>query len=132
MEETSPPVNKLSFKDRFQSLLAEWGPLFVVVWFGLFAIVLMGFVLAIKFGFKSESTAGEMGILGAAYIATQLTKPLRIAATVIITPALGAFLKRFRRSKEPHAGGSEPQVAPPRADASDASAALSERPSEQR
>jgi hypothetical protein len=83
--------------DRLKLLFAEWGPLFFVVWFGLFAIVLVGFALAIKFGFRPESTAGALGTWGAAWVATQLTKPLRLAATLVITPALGTLLKRFRR-----------------------------------
>lgn len=121
------PPGKLSTGDRLRALLAEWGPLLVIVWFGLFATVLVGFVLAIQLGFEVESTGGTLGTWGAAYFATQLTKPLRLAATVIITPALGAFLKRFRRSSASSAGATEPQPGagePPRA--------LDETPSEQR
>jgi hypothetical protein len=125
MEETFPPAPKLSLSDRFKALLAEWGPLLLVVWFGLFGIVLVGFVLAIQLGFEVESTGGFLGTLGAAYVATQLTKPLRLVATVVITPALGAFLRRFRRSGEPEAGGSEPQP-----ETAEAPAALKETPSE--
>jgi hypothetical protein len=69
----------------------------------LFAIVLVGFALAIQLGFETESTAGTLGTWGAAYVATQLTKPLRLAATVLITPVLGAFLRRFRRPEAPAA-----------------------------
>jgi hypothetical protein len=100
--------------ERLKALVAEWGALFVVVWFGLFATVLVGFALAIQLGLEVESTAGTLGTWGAAYVATQLTKPLRLAATVVITPALGAFLKRFRRPAAPSVGvpqgGAEPAL----------------------
>jgi hypothetical protein len=96
---SSPAADKPSTSDRFKALIAEWGMLFFVVWFGIFAIVLVGFAVAIKFGFRVESTAGTWGTWGAAWVATQLTKPLRLGATLVITPALGALLKRLRRQR---------------------------------
>lgn len=127
MHDPAAPKAKLSTSDRLKALLAEWGPLFLVVWFGLFAIVMVGFALAIQLGFEVESAAGTWGTWGAAYVATQLTKPLRLAATVLITPALGALLKRLRRRSVVPAVQVEPasSVAPPRA-------VLDDTPSEQR
>ena len=123
MQQTPVPPIKPSTSERLKALVAEWGPLLAVVWFALFAIVLVGFAAAIQLGFETESTAGTLGTWGAAYVATQLTKPLRLAATVLITPALGAFLRRFRRPVTPKADA--PQ-------APEAAAALDEAPSEQR
>jgi hypothetical protein len=97
MQSTPAAGDKPSTSERLKALVAEWGMLFFCVWFGLFGIVLVGFALAIKFGFRVESTAGTWGTWGAAWVATQLTKPLRFAATLLITPALGALLKRLRR-----------------------------------
>ena len=139
MEETSQPVAKVSFSERMKALLAEWGPLLVVVWFTLFGLVLVGFVLAIQLGFEVESTAGTLGTWGAAYVATQLTKPLRLAATVIITPALGAFLRRFRRGGAPAVDASAPESFASLSDdpspgpaAATPSAALDDAPPQQR
>lgn len=104
MDNTLPPGPKPTSRERFNALLAEWGPLLVVVYFSIFALVLVGFALAIKAGFGVEGTAaGTLGTWGAAYVATKLTQPLRIAAAFVITPLLGTLLKRFRR---------QPQVAP--------------------
>jgi hypothetical protein len=97
MQSTPAAGDKPSTSERLKALIAEWGMLFFFVWFGLFGIVLVGFALAIKFGFRVESTAGAWGTWGAAWVATQLTKPLRFGATLVITPALGALLKRLRR-----------------------------------
>lgn len=101
MQDFPAPPAKPTTSERLKALVAEWGPLLAVVWFSIFAIVLVGFALAIQLGFETESTAGTLGTWGAAYVATQLTKPLRLAATVLITPALGAFLRRLRRRGAP-------------------------------
>ncbi len=100
MDNTTPPGPKPTSRERFNALLAEWGPLLVVVYFSIFALVLVGFALAIKAGFGVEGTAGTLGTWGAAYVATKLTQPLRIAATFVITPVLGTLLKRFRRQPQ--------------------------------
>ena len=94
-------------RERYNALLSEWGPLLVVVYFSIFAIVLVGFATAIEFGFRPESVTGTAGTWGAAWLATKLTQPLRIAATLFITPALGTLMRRLRR--QPDEG--EPAVA---------------------
>lgn len=101
----APSTPKPNLRDRFNALLAEWGPLLAIVYFSIFGLVLVGFALAIKAGFGVESAAGTVGTWGAAWVATKLTQPVRIAATLVITPALGALLKRFRRGR-----GSPPGV----------------------
>jgi hypothetical protein len=101
MVDPKPVSEKVSYPERFKALLAEWGPLFLWVWFGLFAIVLVSFAFAIKLGFGVEGTAGTAGIWGAAWVATQFTKPLRFAATLVITPALAALIRRMRKQPAP-------------------------------
>jgi hypothetical protein len=103
MDSTPSLPAKPSYRDRFNKLLAEWGSLVLWVYFGIFFVVLVGFALAIKFGFGVEGAAGAVGTWGAAYLATKLTQPVRIAATLVLTPALAALLKRFR--KRPDAPG---------------------------
>jgi hypothetical protein len=135
MESTPSAGDKPSTSDRLKALIAEWGMLFFFVWFGLFGIVLVGFALAIKFGLRVESTAGTWGTWGAAWVATQLTKPLRFGATLVITPALGALLKRFRRPRpaDSLAGGASSDAGPPagRAPVAPAGTPLDETPSGQ-
>jgi hypothetical protein len=106
----SPRTPKPALRDRFNALLAEWGPLLAIVYFSIFGVVLVGFALAIKAGFGVDSTAGTVGTWGAAWVATKLTQPLRIAATLVITPALGALLKRVRHGRRSPAPG--PEVSP--------------------
>jgi hypothetical protein len=79
------------------------------VYFIIFGLVLVGFATAIKLGARVESAAGTAGTWGAAYIATKLTQPLRILATLVITPIV---VRIVRRTKGSHAEGQDP--APPR------------------
>jgi len=83
-------------KKTVQNLLAEYGTVAVIVYFVIFFGVLGGFYLAIRFGWRPSSTAGSMGTLAAAYIATKLTQPIRIAATVVVTPFVAKLYERIR------------------------------------
>jgi hypothetical protein len=79
-----------------QKLMAEYGPVAFGVYFTIFAIVLLGFVAAIKLGVKVESAQGTAGTLLAAWAATKLTQPLRILATLVVTPFVVRVLRRGR------------------------------------
>ena len=83
-------------KKTVQNLLAEYGTVAVIVYFVIFFGVLAGFYLAIRFGWRPSSAAGSMGTLAAAYIATKLTQPIRIAATVVVTPFVAKLYERVR------------------------------------
>lgn len=106
-EASEQPAEKPTWRERFKILLAEYGPVLIVVWLGVFGLVWAGFVLAIKFGFGVESETGFWGVVVSAYLATQLAKPLRIAATLVITPAAATLLRRFRKP-----ASAVPSVAP--------------------
>jgi hypothetical protein len=96
--QTSP--NTPSRKDRLQKLLVEYGSLALWVYFGIFVIVLVGFATAIRLGLNVESTAGTAGVWGAAYLSTKLTQPLRILATLALTPVVMQVLRRLKRRVE--------------------------------
>ncbi len=69
-------------KERLKALLAEYGQLALYTYLGLFLVVLAGFIVAIKAGFAVASTSGTLTLVGAAWLATKATQPLRIAATL--------------------------------------------------
>lgn len=87
-------------KGKLEKLLADYGPVALVLWFAIFGLTWSGFALAIQRGFEVEGAAGTAGVWGAAYLATQVTKPVRIAATLLLTPVVGRFWKR-RGAVEP-------------------------------
>jgi len=96
-----------AWQEKLKALIAENGATAIYVYFGIFGIVLVGFALAIQFGADVQGVAGTAGTWGAAYVATKLTQPLRIAATLVITPMLTSLLRRFRRKR-----ASQPPVPP--------------------
>ncbi len=88
-------------RQRLKNLLAEYGKLALIVYLAIFAVVLVGFALAIQFGFRPESTAGRAGTWGAAYVATKVAQPLRILATLALTPLVAQVLRRLRPGADP-------------------------------
>jgi hypothetical protein len=85
--------------ERLKALLNEYGPIAAATYFAIFGLVLAGFAIAIHAGVKVESAAGSAGTLMAAYVATQLTKPLRIGATLLLTPLIARVLRWKRTPK---------------------------------
>ena len=83
-------------RQRLKNLLAEYGRLALYTYLVLFVVVLVGFAGAIHLGVHTESTAGKAGLWGAAWLATKLTQPLRILATVALTPMVAQVLKRWK------------------------------------
>ena len=83
-------------KKTVQALLAEYGTVAVIVYFVIFFAVLGGFWLAIRLGWEPSSAVGSVGTFAAAYIATKLTQPLRIGATLVITPFIAKLYERMR------------------------------------
>jgi hypothetical protein len=103
---TSPSASgPETLKDRLQKFMVEYGSLGLYVYFGIFAAVLVGFATAIKFGIQVESAAGTAGTWGAAYVATKLTQPLRILATIAVTPLVVRIARRVKRQGP---GGAQP------------------------
>ena len=107
---TAPkPAAKPPLKERIQQLMVEYGALAVWVYFIIFAVVITGFWLAIKLGIKTDSAAGTAGTLGAAWVATKLTQPVRIVATLALTPAAMRLLRWIKtRGRPPEAKADAP------------------------
>lgn len=79
---------------KLKHLLAEYGPVAVWIYLTLFFGVLVGIYLAIKAGWAPQGVAGNAGAWTAAYLATKLTQPLRIGATLVLTPLVGRLWRR--------------------------------------
>lgn len=80
-------------RQRLKALLAEYGRLAIYIYLVIFVVVLLGFAGAIHLGVQTQSTAGKAGLWGAAWLATKVTQPLRILATVALTPLVAQVLK---------------------------------------
>ena len=87
-------------RERLKNLLAEYGKLALYVYLAIFVVVLAGFAVAIQLGISVESAAGKAGVWGAAWLATKVTQPLRILATLALTPLLAQLLRRRKRAND--------------------------------
>ena len=86
-------------------VLTEYGAIALVLYLAIFAMVLLGSWVAIRAGWSPKSVGGNAGTFLAAYIVTKLSQPLRIAATVLLTPLLAKGWERMRAAaKRPTPG----------------------------
>ena len=82
-----------------KQVLAEYGPVAVGVYLAIFAVVLLGSWAAIHLGWRPKSAVGGAGTFTAAYLFTKLTQPLRIAATIALTPLVARAHARITRGR---------------------------------
>ncbi len=83
-------------REKLKHLLEQYGKLALVIWFGIFGLSIATFSALLSFGIEVEGAAGATGTLAGAYLATQLIKPIRIAATLALTPLAASWLGRLR------------------------------------
>lgn len=92
-------------KDHF----AEYGGIAIATYFAIFFLTWAGFAVAISRGVTVDGAVGDSGTIGAAWLATKATQPLRILATLAVTPIVAAIWHRVR--------GHRPEpIAPPTPD----------------
>jgi hypothetical protein len=110
----APAVTKPSVKERFSTLLNEYGPVAFSVYFAIFFLSIAVFAVAIRsgldtqalaqrFGVKLEGAGGTAGTLLGAWVLTKALQVPRIFATLALTPVVGRipFVARLRqRSRE--------------------------------
>ena len=82
-------------------LLAEYGTIAVVLYLTIFTVVLVAAYFAILAGWGPTGVAGTAGAWTVAYLFTKLTQPLRIAATVVLTPVVARLWHRLTRRPVP-------------------------------
>ena len=97
-------------RKTLKHVLTEYGAVAVVVYFVIFFAVLGGFWVAIRSGWRPESAVGNVGAFTAAYLATKVTQPLRIGATLLITPFVAKVYERVRGGNGPTGTGREPRA----------------------
>jgi len=85
---------------RYKTLIAEFGVVAIGIHLTIFAVMLIGVTVAVKLGLKVDGAGSGAGALGVAYLATQVTYPLRIGATLALTPVVATLLHRRRKLAE--------------------------------
>lgn len=89
---------------KLKQLLETYGRLALWVYLVIWVAVLAGFAVAISAGFNVKDGPAGMGVLGAAWLATKVTQPLRIGATLLLTPVVSAVLDKWRGPAKPDQG----------------------------
>ena len=84
---------KPSLQEKLKALMNEYAGVALGTYLGIFVAVFGGFVAAIKAGFEVDGTAGSASMLAAAYVATKATQPLRILATLLLTPLVAKVIR---------------------------------------
>ncbi len=81
-------------RERLKKLMAEYGRVALVVYLVLFVIVFAGSAIGLKMGFDLGGAGGNLGTVAAAYAVTKVSQPLRILATLALTPLVATVLGR--------------------------------------
>jgi hypothetical protein len=93
---TPTPTRQQRWKQRLLALYEEYGTIALVIFVVIWLVTLGSLWTAVKMGWRPESAAGEAGTFGAAYIAFRITLPLRIGATMVLTPLAARALVWLR------------------------------------
>lgn len=83
-------------REKFKTLMAEYGRVALGTYLGIFVLTLVGFAVAIQTGVEVQSAGAGAGVLGAAYLATKVTQPIRIGGTLLLTPIVARVLRKYR------------------------------------
>lgn len=81
-------------RKTLKHILVEYGTVALVVYLAIFFLVLFAFWTAIRFGWQPSGALANVGAFTAAYLATKVTQPLRIIATVALTPLVAKLVHR--------------------------------------
>jgi len=79
---------------RFRDVVLEYGAIALVVHYAIFALVITGFWMAVRAGWEPTTAAGDVGSWTAAYVMAKITQPLRIVATIAVTPLIARWYER--------------------------------------
>jgi hypothetical protein len=96
-EVTDEIAPKRTFKDRLQAHFAEYGRIAIWTYLVLSILTITAFSIAIGMGVSPSSTTGVFGVIGAGWVAAKATMPLRILATLALTPLVAALVQRRKK-----------------------------------
>lgn len=96
------PRPRPTLKERLSAHLAEYGQIAVVTYLVISLAAIAAFSIAIGAGVRPSTSSGVLGVIGAGWLAAKTTVPLRILATLAVTPAVAAVVRR--RSSRAGAG----------------------------
>ena len=78
-----------------KQFVVEYGAIGLTVYLVSTALVYVGFWLALQFGWRPSSVAGNAGYWITAYAAAKVTQPFRIIGSAAITPIVARIYERM-------------------------------------
>ena len=87
---------KPSLKERLSAHFAEYGKFAIYTYLTLSLLAIVGFSVAIGVGVAPSSATGLVGTIGAGWLAAKATMPLRILATLALTPLVAMLWRKWR------------------------------------
>ena len=89
------PAAKRTLKERLSAHMAEYGKIALYTYLVLSLSAIIGFSIAIGAGVEPSSASGVLGVIGAGWVAAKATMPLRILATLGLTPVVAAVVRKY-------------------------------------
>lgn len=100
-EPAPAPAPRRTLKERLKAHFAEYGRVAIYTYLVLSVSTIIGFSIAIGAGVSPSSATGVFGVIGAGWVAAKATMPLRILATLGLTPLIAAIIERRKRNRPP-------------------------------
>ena len=97
---TEPVQKKPPLKQRLTKLMEKYGRVAVYTYLALSLSAIAGFSIAIGIGVDADSATGVLGVIGAGWVAAKATMPLRILATLGLTPLISGLLERRKKARK--------------------------------
>ena len=89
-----PRAARRTLKERLSAHMAEYGKIALYTYLALSLTAIVGFSIAIGMGMAASSATGVLGAIGAGWVAAKATMPIRILATLGLTPLIATLLRR--------------------------------------
>jgi hypothetical protein len=99
-DEVAAVPRKPTLKERLQAHFAAYGRIAIWTYLALSLLAIIGFSIAIGAGISPSSTSGVFGVIGAGWVAAKATMPLRILATLALTPLIATLVRRRKKSAD--------------------------------
>ena len=90
-----------------KDFVVEYGAIGLTVYLTSTALVYVGFWLALQFGWRPASAAGNAGYWITAYAAAKVTQPFRIIGSAAITPIIARIYERVTGRRARNRGRGE-------------------------
>jgi hypothetical protein len=87
----------MTLKERLKKQFAEYPRIAIITYLTLSVLSIAGFSIAIGIGASPSTATGMLGVIGAGWVAAKALMPLRILATLALTPLIAALIAKFKK-----------------------------------